>query len=300
MKNKLLILFVVFNFCNKLYAQVSTAEVKQKNIQPKIMVIPRVPSGVDMKEFYDKDVNIQIAIAKINEAFLKRGANLTSFDQALKQANENRMLNKASGNESDFKDLVLQNSGSDIYVEAKIDIVKHTVRNANSVNIILDAYQTGTSNILSNKVINGPMFQSDDIGLLTIKAMDEVTEDFLNLMQLKFDDIVLNGQSIFIQFTFSPNAQKNFDTEINNSLVSDLLDEWLGAHAVNGVYNAQGSTSTQAIYNDVRIPLRNPSNPNKNYTGRQFFVEINKFFKGLGLECKREISTNNKLIITIL
>ncbi len=149
------------------------------------MVIPRVPEGKDMKAEYDANMNMQIAIAKINESFQKRGANLRSFDQALKQAKENMLINKSLGNPDDFKSTVLQMSGADIYVEAKVTPVDHTARNAKSVTIILEAYQTGTANSLASKTIAGPMFQTDDIGRLTMIAMDTVSEGFLNLLQEK-------------------------------------------------------------------------------------------------------------------
>ncbi|HOZ75309.1 MAG TPA: DUF6175 family protein [Flavobacterium sp.] len=281
-------------------AQTATTAKTTKNIQPKIMVIPRVPDGVNMKEFYDKDVNMQIAIAKVNEAFLNKGAKMVSFDQALKQLQENAIINKASNNSSDVKSMIVQKSSADIYVEVKMDVVTHSARNAKSVNLILDAYQAGTSNVMSSKNATGPMFQTDDVGQLTTMAIDKVSEEFLNLMQLKFDDIVENGQSVFVQFTANDNAKFNLDSEINGTPLSLLLDEWFNAHAVNGIYNNQGSSTLQATYSDVRIPLRYPANPNANYTAQYLYNDIMKYLKSLGITCKKEVGTNNKLIISIL
>ena len=88
--------------------QTSAQSNSSHHIQPKIMIIPRVGANQDMKKVYDSDMNVQIGIAKIEEAFQKRGANFRSFDQALKQANENMAINKSSSNEDDFKSTVLQ------------------------------------------------------------------------------------------------------------------------------------------------------------------------------------------------
>ena len=273
-----------------------------KTVQPKIMVIPRVPEGINMKTFYDSSMNIQIAIAKINEAFQKRGASLRSFDQALKQMKENGMLNKAADNQDDYKSAVLQNSGADIYVEAKLDVVLHSGRSAKSVTVILDAYQAGTSNSIATRTIAGPMNQTDDVGKLTMLAMDTVSESFLNLMQLKFNDIVENGQSIYVEFSLSQDTKYNFDSEIGTQgkMLSELIEDWFTSHTKNSVYNSQGVTGNKFIISDARIPLKRPDNPNANYTGSNFFSDINKYFKSIGIAVKREIGTNNKILITIL
>ncbi len=272
-----------------------------KHIQPKIMVIPRVPEGENMKTFYDTSTNTQIAIAKINESFQKRGANLRSFDAALKQLQENALLNKSEGNQEDAKSMVLASSAADIYVETKVIVVNHSNRgNAKSVTIILDAYQTGTANSLADRTVAGPMFQTDDVGFLTMKAMDTVSESFLNLLQLKFDDIVENGQSAYVEFSLAPGSKYTFDSEIKGKLLSDIIDGWFEANAVKGVYNDQGVVGTKMIISDIRIPLKKKNNPNANYTGQTLFTDIYNFLKTEGISSKRTIGTNNKILITIL
>jgi hypothetical protein len=274
-----------------------------KHIQPVIMVIPRVADGKDMKAAYDADQNLQVALAKINEAFQKRGANLRSFDQAAKQAKENIAINTSVGNQNDFKTNVLQAASADIYVEAKVTPVDHPSRSAKSVTIILEAYQTGTANLLASKTIAGPMFQTDDIGRLTAMAVDTTSESFLNLIQLKFDDIVNNGQSVYVEFTAAQDGKTNFDTEIpntNGKLFSEVLEEWFQTHAVNGHYNSQGATGSKLIISDVRIPLKNPNNPRANYTGANLYADILRYLRSINVQAKREIATNNKILITIL
>jgi hypothetical protein len=267
------------------------------------MVIPRVADGKDMRVAWDTAHNLQIAIAKINESFEKRGAHLRSFVQVLNQVAANANINKASGNEDDYKSMVVQNSGADIYVEASIDKVVHKARNASSVTVILEAYQTGTSNLLASRTVAGPMFQTDDIGRLTMMAMDTVSESFLNLMQLKFDDMVENGQSIYVEFTIKPGSETNFDEEVkgaNNKLLSEVIDDWFAAHAVKGQFSNQGVSTNKMIISDCRIPLKKPENPNQNYTGQNFYTDILKYMRSVGVPIKREIGNNNKLLITIL
>ena len=146
------------------------------------------------------------------------------------------------------------------------------------------------------------MFQTEDVGRLTMMAMDTVTGSFLNLLQSRFDDIVENGQSVYVEFTASPNSKYNFDSEVGNAgkILSEVIDEWFQNHAVNGIYNTQGVVGNKLIISDVRIPLRNPSNPKANYTGQNLYTDILKYFRTLKIPIKREIGTNNKILITIL
>ena len=56
-------------------------------------------------------------------------------------------------------------------------MITHKERNAKSINIILDAYQVGTSNIIANKIAFGPMFQTEDVNQLIILAIEKVAEE---------------------------------------------------------------------------------------------------------------------------
>ena len=301
MKKAILLLILLSHPALFIYAQENTAGTV-KHIQPKIMVIPRVSEGQDMKALYDSSMNTQIALAKINEAFEKRQANLVSFDQVLKQAKQNMMINKSSGNQEDFKSTVLQMSGADIYVEAKLDIVRHTARRANSVTVILEGYQTGTGNLLGSKTGSSRINQTEDIGLLTMQAMDSITGVFLQLMQMKFDDIYENGQSVYVEFSLGPNSKFDFDSEVGGQgkILSEIIDEWFQKNAFKSTYNNQGVTANKMIISDVRIPLKSPSNPRANYTGQNLYTDLLKYFRSVNVPVKREIGTNNKILITIL
>ncbi|MGB8194784.1 MAG: DUF6175 family protein [Chitinophagaceae bacterium] len=301
MKNIFLLLILSF-FALSLRAQENVNQPEASLAQPKIMVIPRVGSGQDMKALYDTSMNLQIALTKINEVFLKEGANLVSFDQVLKQATQNITLNRSSNNQEDYKSTVLGMSGADIYVEVKINVVRHEARGANSVTIVLDGYQTGTGNILGSKSGSSPINKTEDIGLLTGLAMETISTVFINQMRMKFRDIYENGQSIYVEFSLRADSKYDFDTEIGpqKKPFSEVIDDWLRAHAVKSVYNNQGVTANKIVISDMRIPLKNPANPQANYTGQNLYSELLKFFRLLNIPIKREIGTNNKILITIL
>ena len=185
----LAVLSLVISITGKTVAQVAT-------VQPKIMVIPYVKQGEDLRTVLENDVNKRIALTKIKEAFDNRGFTTVDFTAKLKAANANAVMMEDS--QSDLKTMLIQQSGADIYVEAEIDVQQSS--SGNSVKMIVTGYECSTGNSLANKVGESGKFYTDDIGKLASKAIESCAEDFLNTMQNKFSDIVENGKSSFEKY----------------------------------------------------------------------------------------------------
>jgi len=264
-------------------------------VQPKIMVIPYVKQGEDLRTILEEDVNKRIAITKIKEAFDNRGFTTVDFIAKLKATNANATF--ASDTKTDLKTMIIQSSGADIYVEAEVDVLLSS--NGNSVKMITTAYECSTGNSLANKVGESGKFYTDDIGKLASKAIESIAEDFLNVMQVKFTDMVENGKSVIINFVFDENSDYQMSSEIGEQglLLSDEIELWMESHAYKNNYHIQGTTDNQMIFDDVRIPLKDPATGN-NYNANKFALEIFKFMRSLGLTISRDIK-GNTIFITI-
>ncbi len=79
--------------------------------------------------------------------------------------------------------------------------------------------------------------------------------------------------------------------------LSDELELWMEEHAYKNNYHIQGTTDRQMIFDDVRIPLKDPATGN-NYNTNKFALEIFKFMRSLGLKIARDIK-GNTIYITI-
>ncbi len=267
----------------------------QNNVQPKIMVIPYVKQGEDLRTVLENDVNKRIAITKIKEAFDNRGFTTVDFAAKLKATITNNVM--MGDNQADLKTMIIQQSGADIYVEAEVDVLMSP--SGNSVKIIVTGYECSTGNSLSNKVGESGKFYTDDIGKLASKAIESIAEDFLNTMQVKFTDIVTNGKSILVIFGIAEDSQLLMSSEIGAQglQLSDELEMWMEEHAYKNYYHIQGTTDRQMIFDDVRIPLKDPNTGN-NYTSNKFALEIFKFMRSLGVQIQRDIK-GNTIYITI-
>ncbi|GHV55992.1 hypothetical protein FACS1894182_01620 [Bacteroidia bacterium] len=263
--------------------------------QPKIMVIPFTKEGEDIRTVLEQNENRRIAITKIKEGFDNRGFTTVDFVAKLKAAKDNNIF--ISDNQTDIKTQIIEMSGADIYVQA--EVIAERGESGNSVKLILTAYEISTGNSLANKVGESGRFYTDDFTKLSAKATEKCIDDFLNVMQAKFTDIVNNGKSIMIDISFSPDSEYKMSSEIgpDGLSLSDQIELWMEENAFQHNYHIQGTTDLRMIFDDVRIPLKDPLTDN-NYTTNKFGLEILKFFRALGVTVARDIK-GNTIYITI-
>lgn len=286
--NKIFSLFVLLTYLLPVAAQ------EVATVQPKIMVIPFVKQGEDIRTVLEDDVNKRIVMAKIREAFDSRGFTTVDFLARLKS------LSTASGlaldSQQDLKSMIIQQSGADVYVDAEMNVLLSS--SGNSVKVIVTAYEVSTGNSLSNKVGDSGKFYTDDIGRLASRAIESCADEFLNTMQMKFDDIVQNGRSINVTIGFDQASAMSMSSEMggNELTLADEIELWMSENAYKNNYHIQGTTDKQMIFDDVRIPLKDKNG--NNYNINKFGLEFLKFARKNNLKIVRDIS-NNTLVITI-
>ena len=298
MKNKtyLLTLMVQIILLHGAFGQnAATATGKVVTVQPKIMVIPYTKEGEDLRLILENDENKRIAITKIKEGFDSRGYTTVDFTAKLKAAKDNNVF--TSENQTDIKTQIIQMSGADVYVQAEIIVDKSTT--GNSVKMILTGFEISTGNSLSNKIGESGKFYTDDFNKLASKAVESCIEDFLNILQNKFTDIVNNGKSVMMEIGFDAGSSYKMSSELgtDNLPLSDQIEMWLEKNAFKNNYHIQGTTDLKMIIDDVRIPLKDQSTGN-NYNPNKFALELFKFLKGVGLQPQKEIK-GNTIFMTI-
>ena len=302
MKNIYLIIAIMLlqtSSINFLFSQNATVNIDNDfevvTVQPKIMVIPYIREGEDLRTELENDENKRVAIAKIKEGFDSRGFTTVDFVARLKAAKDNNIF--TSENQSDIKSQIIQMSGADIYVQA--EVIADYGDSGSSVKIILSAYESSTGNSLSNKVGESGKFYTDDFNKLVSKAVEDCVDDFLNIIQDKFTEILYTGQSVIVDISFEEASQYNMSSEIGSDglPLSDQIEIWMEENAFRNNYHIQGTTDLKMLFDDVKIPLKDQVTGN-NYNPNKFALEMFKFFRRFGLQVKKEIKTNT-IYITI-
>jgi hypothetical protein len=262
-------------------------------VQPKVMVIPFTKEGQDIRTILEADINKRVALTKVKEKFDLRGFTTVDFLGKLKVAKESNVFTNES--QSDLKSTLILFSGADIYVSTEIDYQQTS--SGNSITLVLNAFEVSTGNSLSNKVGFSGKFYTDDVAKLASRAVDNCIDEFLNVMQDKFTDIVKNGRSIIVDIGFEKDSKYNFSSEFSGLPLSDAVEEWFGKNAYKNNYHIQGTTSKRMILDDVKIPLKD-SESGANYNPNKFALAIYKYFRDLKLETTKDIK-GGTIYITI-
>ena len=307
MKNSIAIA-ALFAASGILFGKAVSAQAKVNTVQPKIMVIPFTKEGEDIRTVLEQDINRRVAITKVKEGFDSRGFTTVDFSAKLKQALDDKMFNGEA--QSDFKSDLVEMSGADIYVEVEVPEMIST-SGGNAARLILQAYDASTANSLANQVCESPKFNTTDYGALVERAITRETNDnavdkknssclenFLNTIQMKFDDIVANGRSVKINFALKADSKTKFSTEMkpDGLPLSDVIEAWMADNSVKNNYHLQGTTDLKVFFDDVRIPLKDENG--RNYNPNKFALKIFQFLKSKNLNSSKQIK-NNTIFITI-
>lgn len=268
---------------------------EQVTVQPKIMVVPFVKDGEDVRTVLEEDADKRIVLTKVKEAFDSRGFTTIDFLGKLKAGSVQSGMSEEQ--QSDLKSMIIASSGADIYVDTEMIINRSG--SGNAVKVIITAYDISTGESLSNKVGDSGKFYTEDFGRLGSKAIESCAEDFLNIMQSKFNDIVANGRSINMTVGFDEASSLNMNSEVGNDglTLADLIEMWLEDNAFQGNFHVQGTTATRMIVDDVKLPLKDTNG--RNYSVANFGRDFLRFAQKNNLKIKRDV-VGNSLIITIL
>ena len=263
----------------------------QKTIQPKIIVIPNLKSGEDLRNKIENEVNYRIALTKIKEAFDTRGFTTIDAIAKIKSINTNAAL--AQDTQTDLKTEVIRSSSADIYVDAEINI--NQTSSGNSVDFILTSYEVSTGNSLSNKVGNSGKFYTDDYSKLTSKAIEAVADDFLNVMQMKFDQIVKDGRTIILNISIDKDSSYTFDSEIEEKTLGEKIEDWVADNAFKNNYSFPTISEYLMVFDQVKIPLFDSNG--RNYSPNKFSKSLENYLKNNGLKIKTTYMGNTQNLI---
>ena len=267
---------------------ISSVVMSQVNtVQPSIMVVPFVPEGADIRKSLDVSNDKRQVIAQISGAFADKGFPTKDFYANFKSVSQNAAFEDDA--QTDLKSQIISSSGADIFVEADISINKS--KDGNSVRVVIKACEASTAKVLASKIGDSGKFYTTDFGKLGAKAVQKAMDGFLTTMQQSFNDMIVNGRSIVVNITFSEMSEYDTTSEIGDDgdELRDLLEIWMEENAYKNYYHIQGTTAKKMIFDDVRIPLKDPTT-GRNYNINKFSRSLANFFKEHGMKVNRNLN----------
>lgn len=251
--------------------------------QPNIAVVPFIKQGQDYRTIYEQDPNMRIVMTKIREGFNARNFNTKDFVQELITQGQSSEV-YGEGTQVDLKSQVAELTGADIYVIAEIQT--RFASSGNSVRILLHACDASTGDSFSDKEGFSGELYSNDVGGLATRALARILDDFLEVLQNKFNKMILEGRSISIDFRIADGVDLTFQSEVEatGDLIGDEIVLWIKKNAYHGVFNRKSFTDLYINYDRVNIPIRDEDGAN--YDPVEFKKKLNQFLRSLGLRAK--------------
>jgi len=232
-------------------------------------------------------------VTKAKEALDAEGIPTIDFRAKLKQTKMDASV--MAGNQSSIKQRVIELSGADIYVEVEAAVMEDA--DGSAVTVTATAYDAFSGQVLASNVGTTKKYYTYNFERLAQKAIDHFIKDFTENIRHKFGMILQEGRTIVVNIGFDENAETDMDEELEDgSLLSDAIEDWLGANAWEGLYHLQGVTATTMIFDEVRIPVKDQAG--RNFRVTKFAAKLRNFLKKQGLEATRDV-VGTKIYITI-
>lgn len=207
------------------------------------------------------NMDLKLAIAKINDLMAERGFPLKDLEQQLKlieQANADMNITTSSNGNAmaeSSSDRLLRTAKADIIIELTWDVIQQGPKR--SLTFILegkDAY-TGKS-IGGANGTSSPTF-SAELPILLEEAVVAHIDNFNNRLQSHFDDLLTNGREVALEIrVFADNeAGIDLESEFEGYELAEIIEDWMALNTVEGRFSKLGASENYIQYEQVRIPL---------------------------------------------
>lgn len=294
MKNFIL-LFLISCCCN-IYAQNgSNGNVNQ--LQPKIIVIPYVSNGEDIRSKIEANPNTRIAISLVKKAFDQRGYTTYDFLTALKSAEESSVRDNSNSIMLSKNEII--NKYSKAEIEIQIDCVElPSNRDGKQVQVTLSANVVGEASALATETATSKRLNVEINDLIT-QATNSKIDAFMSALQTKFTEIVNNGISYFLELQISNGETFRFNDELpgEEDQFSYIIYDWMRNNAYKNYASMDDESETELTFT-IKVPLRDPKT-GINYSITDFQRSFRSFLKTKTFDVKFSKTEGKKLYAEI-
>lgn len=245
----------------------------------------------DYKLALQKDKELNTAITVIGQMMADRGFPLKLLEQELKsiqqEKTEDAMLMSKNGTELEESpvDRLKKTAKSDIIMQVTWFINKTGPRYSLTFNLQgIDAYTN--KQIAACSGTGEPTF-SAELPVLLEESIANNLDGFNAQLQNHFDDMFANGREVSLKLKRWYDAEVDFESEIGNSELSYLIEDWVANNTVNERFNLTDATENMMFFEQVRIPLYDDSG-RANDT-RRWARGLSKYLSDLGIPNKLTI-----------
>ena len=213
----------------------------------------------DYKVALQNDMELNTAITVIGQMMADRGFPMKLLEQEIKsiqqEKTEDAMLMSKNGSEvaESPVDRLKKSAKSDIIMQVTWSINRIGPRYSLTFNLQgIDAYTN--KQIAACSGTGEPTF-SAELPVILEESIANNLDVFNSQLQNHFDDMFANGREVSLKLKRWYDADVDFESEIGDSELSDIIEDWVAENTVNGRFNLTDATENMMFFEQVRIPL---------------------------------------------
>jgi hypothetical protein len=218
---------------------------------------------------YTNDFDLKAAEASIAELFLKRGFEIKSLNKAIEEiqnsAVEESLLGTDTKNKSEVQesplDKIVKSVKPDIILEVSFEVIT-TYNQDYYINFSLIAIDSYSKKIIASSSGTSNETTEKNTSKMVSGAVQQNFNNFQNQLTLKFSDMLTSGREIklvvklFDACPFKLNDEFSYAPfQLEDEELITIIKEWVRKNTIGGRFNLQPSTSTNATFEQVMIPL---------------------------------------------
>jgi hypothetical protein len=237
----------------------------------------------DYKKFLMVNDDSKFIISNIQARFIELGFPLEDLDQALKQINDQVLIDEVDGLKKDPKTGLLTSVRPDIVIELdyKLEVDKKS-RNLNkSLTYTLKALDAFSSKSVANiqETGFGKDIKTNNLSELMSNSLNEQFDIFASQINNYFADIIRKGREITVRVSISNKVTMSMEDDCldEGETYADWLVDYMKTHTLKGAYKLQRNTESEMYFKNVRIKTLNENGTQ--YGAYDFASELRKAFR---------------------
>ncbi len=233
--------------------------------------------------------DLNMIISTINDLMGQRGFPLKDLQATVKGIAQRSAEDAASASKEtgagiavSERDMILNRAKADIVLEAYWKVTRMGPTRRITFNLrALDSY--------TNFQVARTGGDTDPVAGATVQSMVSTAmqggiDEFCDGLMAHFTDMGEKGRQVRLNIKIWEDSPWDLEYDVNGDELSFVIEEWVGANTVNGVFNLTDQTETMMEFQDVRIPLYRENGAALDT--RYWAQGLRKHLKSLGIESK--------------
>lgn len=249
----------------------------------------------DFQKAFDENPDVSMVISAMQDFMTRENYKVEDLKAMLgklksRSARDN-MTTAGGGLQQSTIDMLNKTAKADIIVELYYTIKKDGPYKYVEFNVgATDAYSAEP--ISQGNIGRGTSANGTQLVNQLEEAVLSFKDKFISDMDSYYQKLFESGRHIVVRLTLANNCDINYEKEYQDKELSELIEDWIAAHAMKGNYNLEDKTENEVFFDEVRIPMTytTANGQTRGTTADWFGRELKKYIEETtGVKCKIDV-----------